>query len=90
MIDLFGYEAPPPATTPAGKPKRKDPKPSGHAWTPGTGPDGETCKTCRHYTLRHFGGVYRKCGLMRAQWTRGCATDIRAGDLACLKWERKV
>ncbi len=60
----------------------------GHAGQPGTGPDGETCRTCRFYTLRHFSSVYRKCGHPAApKWTGGAATDIRARDPACLKWE---
>lgn len=62
-------------------------KKRGHAWTPGTGPAGETCKTCAHYTLRRFAKVYRKCGLMQANWTGGPGTDIKANDPACAKWQ---
>lgn len=56
----------------------------GHAWKPGTGPAGETCKTCKHYRR----GKYLKCLLMKAHWTAGPKTDIRARDPACMKWER--
>lgn len=62
-------------------------EPRGYAAPPGTGPAGETCKTCKHYTHRHWGGTYRKCMLNRAKWTRGPGTDIRAGSPACSKWE---
>ncbi len=64
-------------------------KKTGHAWKPGTGPDGETCKTCAHYTLRTFAKTYRKCGLMRAHWTGGPGSDIKASDPACKKWVRR-
>lgn len=60
----------------------------GHAAPPGTGPAGETCKTCQHYAHVQHASSYRKCGLMRARWTGGPGTDIRAGDPACSKWER--
>lgn len=62
-------------------------KKTGHAWTPGTGPDGETCKTCKHYVVKSMAKTYRKCGLMRLFWTSGPGTDIRASDPACKKWE---
>lgn len=65
-------------------------KKTGHAWKPGTGPAGETCKTCEHYVIRRYSKTYRKCGLMRAQWTAGPGTDIRASDPACKKWEIKT
>lgn len=62
----------------------------GHAWRPGTGPSGETCKTCEHYTIRsgHAAGSFRKCGLMQKHWTNSYGTDIRAGDPACKFWEK--
>lgn len=61
----------------------------GHAWTPGTGPKGETCKTCKHLYRNRQSKVYLKCLLIRARWTGGPGTDIRAGDPACLKWEKR-
>jgi hypothetical protein len=62
-------------------------KKTGHAWTPGTGPAGETCKTCKHYVIKKMAKDYRKCFLMKAFWTGGPGTDIKAGDPACKKWE---
>lgn len=63
-------------------------KKSLHAAPPGTGPAGETCGSCAHYVRRRMGGIYRKCGLCRSQWTNGPGTDIRAKDAACSKWEK--
>ncbi len=62
--------------------------PKGHAAKPGTGPTGETCKTCAHYTRVSWAGTYRKCGheLARAKWTHGPGSDIRARDPACSQW----
>lgn len=60
----------------------------GHAARPGTGPEGETCGSCAHYTLRRMSKTYRKCILMKAKWTGGAGTDIRAGDPACSKWDK--
>lgn len=42
-------------------------KPTCTPYRVGSGPDGETCKTCSHYTRRTNGSakVYLKCGLMR-------------------------
>lgn len=59
----------------------------GHAGQPGNGPKGEKCKTCAHYTLRHYSKVYRKCWLIKKNWTNGAGTDIRANDPACEYWE---
>jgi hypothetical protein len=80
-VDLFGHEIRPQS------PKAR--KKSGYAAPPGTGPSGETCKTCNHYTLREFANTYRKCGLMCGIWTRGPGTDILARSPACKKWERR-
>jgi hypothetical protein len=75
--------------TPLGafKGKRKTPKPQGHAGKPGTGPAGQTCKTCEHLTRLKMGKTYLKCSLTRASWTSGQGSDVRAGDAACWKWE---
>jgi hypothetical protein len=60
----------------------------GHAWQPGTGPEGETCKTCRFISHKRMGNTYIKCGHPSApKWTGGPGTDIRARDPACIKWE---
>jgi hypothetical protein len=80
MQNLFGEEV-------AIERPRKTPKPKGHAAPPGSGPAGETCRTCEHYTRRHFHDyVHRKCGLMKARWTKGPGSDIRAKDPACRLW----
>ncbi|HKS74292.1 MAG TPA: hypothetical protein VJQ82_13910 [Terriglobales bacterium] len=50
-------------------------KPSGYAAIPGTGPEGETCRSCKHMVRRRNANVYRKCGLMRPRWTGGSKAD---------------
>lgn len=76
---------PPPAGRFAGN-SRSRPTPA----TIGTGPAGETCRTCRHYTrLQHHDRVHLKCGLMQAYWTHGPGSDIKAGWPACSQFERK-
>ncbi len=96
MRDLFGNEVPElalPDRALTRKERRKllygqiSTVPKGHAAKPGSGPVGETCRSCKHYTLREWAGTYRKCGLMRAHWTGGGGSDIRARDPACSKWE---
>ena len=68
---------------------KKAPKRKGHPRTPGTGPDGESCKTCEHLVRRQLSKTYLKCGLMRDNWSGGAATDVKAGDSACEKWKAK-
>lgn len=62
-------------------------KKRGHADRPGTGPKGETCGSCRHIAKRQMAKVYTKCGLTRATWSGGGATDVRHKDPACSRWE---
>lgn len=59
-----------------------------HPAKPGTGPAGETCKTCAHIHRNQMAKTYLKCELMRAKWTGGYGTDIKASDAACEKWEK--
>lgn len=59
----------------------------GHAAVPGTGPIGETCGGCAHLVRKQMSKAYLKCRLMRAYWTGGEGTDVRAGDAACRRWE---
>ena len=70
-----------------GRKKRKPTLPRGHAAPPGTGPAGETCKTCANLRYRTLARTYIKCVLMIDQWTGGTATDVRAKDPACRRWE---
>ncbi len=60
----------------------------GYGGIPGTGPKGETCKSC-YYRVRNVSGsgrVFQKCGLIR--WTHGAATDIRVKSPSCSKWKK--
>ena len=84
-IDLFG-ESPKQFTKVQIK-RGRESEPRGYAAMPGTGPAGETCKSCRHYVIKQMAKAYRKCGLRRAVWTGGAGTDIRASAPACSKWE---
>ena len=68
--------------------RRKTATPNGYAWRPGTGPAGETCKTCRHLVRRNYAKTYLKCGLMRQAWTGGHGSDIKAKSPACKFWEK--
>jgi len=62
----------------------------GHAARPGTGPEGQTCGSCRHYTRRCGGAKdYLKCALTEATWTGGPGSDIRKKDPACQLWAEK-
>jgi hypothetical protein len=68
--------------------KRKSPEPKGYAAQPGTGPAGETCGTCRHLYRNRMAKTYLKCELMKAYWTGGAGSDIKARAPACRRWER--
>lgn len=70
-----------------GKRKRREPKPNGYAYFPGTGPAGETCKTCKHIYRNRLAKTYLKCNLNQAKWTGGGGSDIRAKSPACKFWE---
>jgi hypothetical protein len=64
-------------------------KKHGHAAVPGTGPAGETCGSCANLERLSMAKTYLKCGLMRAYWTGGEGTDVRAGDAACRRWTKE-
>lgn len=69
-------------------PKIKN-KVSGYAAPPGTGPKGETCKSCKHICRHHdYKHTYIKCGVIRHRWTHGLGTDIRVKSPACRLWEK--
>lgn len=59
----------------------------GYAALPGSGPEGETCGSCRHHVENRRARAYHKCDLY--PWTNGGATDIRLRSPACEKWEAK-
>jgi hypothetical protein len=67
--------------------KAKKGQPKGNAAPIGSGPKGETCKTCRHAYAVKFAKTYHKCGLVYA--TSGPGTDIRLKWAACSRWEFK-
>ncbi len=92
MRDLFG-EAPqqPGHRIPGSKLGPKGGKhyvePRGYYAPPGTGPAGETCKTCAHIVMRgNVTGRYLKCLRARGKWTGGRKSDILAGSPACIGW----
>jgi hypothetical protein len=88
MMDMFGIEAPPISDAERKRRKRRlAGRPLGYAALPGTGPEGETCKTCAHLYRNRMAKTYLKCGLMRAVWTGGGATDVLARSPACRRWE---
>lgn len=70
--------------------KAKTPQKKGYAAPPGTGPAGETCKSCQHIYRNHQSKTYLKCALMRQAWTGGPGTDILARAPACRMWEACV
>lgn len=67
-----------------GEPKKPR---GGYAAHPGTGPEGETCGSCRHVTGHRRSRTYYKCGLV--QMTFGPGTDIRLKSPACWRWEKE-
>jgi hypothetical protein len=76
---LFGDQIPDVAPKP--KKDRAHPAPVG------SGLEGETCRTCRHYRqVQYHDYVHHKCGLV--EWTHGRGTDIRAKDQACRRWQK--
>jgi hypothetical protein len=80
MNDLFGQEIK--------SEEKKKGQPKGYAYPPGTGPTGETCKTCEHSYRRQGGSnAYFKCDLVPP--TNGPGTDIRLKSPACFKWTPK-
>lgn len=91
MNDLFGVPITEPLSLATGVPKkRKLTKANGYAGLPGSGPEGETCKTCAFLVRR--GGctrIYLKCGKNRCRWTNGPGSDIKAGSPACQFWVKQ-
>lgn len=63
--------------------------PDAYAAFPGTGPEGFTCKQCKHYTRvnSRTKKVYLKCGLIIS--TNGAGTDIKASSPACGRYLKR-
>lgn len=80
MRDLFGHVPPAP---------KSKPKPTGHAWNPGSGPADQVCKTCAHFVTLHLTRTTTRCGLMRKRWAQMPRPEIKPGDAACFKWKAK-
>ena len=61
----------------------------GYARPPGSGPSGETCKTCEHCTATS-GGNWKgyKCAVIKHRWNHSPATDIALRSLACERWQQ--
>lgn len=76
MKDLFGVEI-----VETRRPKAKSVA-KGFAAPPGTGPAGETCRTCAN--VRRSGRFF-KCALVKP--THGLGSDIRLRWDACRLWQ---
>lgn len=87
VIDLFGETVVLEISEAKG---RKPTKPNGYAALPGTGPEGERCRTCEHAVgTGNCSRTYYKCALMRTKWTSGPGTDILLRSPACRHWEKE-
>lgn len=69
-----------------GAKKRKPTVANGYAAAPGTGPKGETCKTCDHHIIWSYAKNYHKCELLGKKLTHGTGTDIRVRSPSCSYW----
>ncbi|WP_375408557.1 hypothetical protein [uncultured Methylobacterium sp.] len=78
----------PRALTPRERKRLTAPRPKGYAALPGTGPAGETCRSCAHLVRKEMAKTYLKCGLMRPHWTGGTGTDVLARAPACRNWKK--
>lgn len=58
-----------------------------YAALPGTGPVGETCRTCANLSAQQMSNRWYKCELTRPWWTGGVGTDVKARSPACSKWK---
>lgn len=58
----------------------------GYAAPPGSGPEGETCKSCAHCygTSPNGGKRFYKCDLIKP--TRSARTDVKLKSPACSRW----
>ena len=90
MADLFGDpDAPVRSPREVARLKRRLAEtPMGYAAPPGSGPAGETCRSCLNSTRIEASRGYWKCRLMQRHWTRSRHTDIRISAPACRAWSR--
>lgn len=82
-----------PAKTPLEKRREKRraaEQPRGTYAAPGTGPAGETCRSCEHATQQGGRRTWYKCAKARSRWTGSRRTGIRLSTPACIGWEAKV
>lgn len=88
MKDLFGNELTVEEAKSIEKKGKRRTVPKGNAAPIGSGPKGETCKTCKYAyrTGTGYGKGFWKCKLVRP--TRGPGTDIRLKWAACSRWEK--
>lgn len=86
--DLFGQQMTINEPGPIAGGNRKATVPRGYAAPPGTGPTGETCRSCEHYARLEYAKTYRKCAKMEKVWTHGPGTDIKASAPACRFWQK--
>ena len=78
MTDLFGETA-------------RTLRGNGYAGSPGKGPQGECCYTCRWFVRRKLSSkTVFKCGHLLGRNTGGEWTDIAAGAPACEHWEGRM
>jgi hypothetical protein len=82
-IDLFGVEV---------TDYRFDhDEPHGYPKTPGSGSEGETCKTCEHRVRMSAGNrKFYKCAMNREKWGNSIASDIVLKMPACALWEKSL
>ena len=92
MKDLFGNELPEPPTAASAQEikrykRRLGEIPRGYIAQPGSGPSGETCRSCEHFRRVSYANTYFKCDLFRQLkgWTCGHRTDVRALSPACAR-----
>lgn len=79
--DLFGWDKP------LTGPTKRRTQPRGNAAPVGSGPAGETCRSCAHCYAVRYSKKYYKCDLVKE--TRGPGSDIKLKWPACARWEAK-
>ena len=67
------------------RPKAETGRPNGYPTQPGTGPAGETCKSCGNCVIMR---KWRKCAVMQGRWTCGRGSDVASASPACSMWKR--